>query len=176
MDPAAQLKEQTYAPNDADLAALAGLYVFFDAAYRSATKDGLDPHCLCLLEGPEAGQRIELPSAVYRVLLQAIAAMSEGLAVTVIPQRRKLTTQQAAEMLGVTRPTLVRLLDAGKIPFERVGTHRRVLLGDVLAYRDERREEQYRFLDETAVPIHEEDDVEDVLATLREARKKASRR
>lgn len=170
MSPAAQIKETTYAPTKADAPALAVIHDFL-GAHRPADKGDVAPRYL--LAGAETEEQVEIPGEVYRVLLQVIDAMSQGLAVTVMPESQRLTTQQAAELLGVTRPTLIRLLDAGKIPFERVGKHRRLFLHDVLDYREQRREEQYRFLEETAVPIDEEDDVADILAAVREARKSA---
>ncbi|MFL6055026.1 MAG: helix-turn-helix domain-containing protein [Actinoallomurus sp.] len=85
--------------------------------------------------GYAPGDQIELPAEVYRVLRHVIEALQQGLAVTVAPLTQTLTTQQAADLLGVSRPTLVKLLDEGKIPFDRAGTHRRILLRDLLAYR-----------------------------------------
>jgi excisionase family DNA binding protein len=79
--------------------------------------------------------------------------------------------QQAAELLGVSRPTLIRLLETGRIPYEKVGSHRRVLLRDVLAYREHRREAQYRALEATSLEVGDEKNVEKVLASLREARR-----
>jgi excisionase family DNA binding protein len=76
---------------------------------------------------------------VHRVLRQVVEAMRQGLAVTVAPQSLVLTTQQAADLLGVSRPTLIKLLDQDRIGYERIGTHRRVQLRDLLAYRDQRR-------------------------------------
>ena len=85
------------------------------------------------------GETIDLPSAVAEALLQVVDAMRRGLAVTVAPQGQRLTTQEAADMLGISRPTLVRMLEAGEIPFEKVRRHRRLFLTDVLEFRDRQR-------------------------------------
>jgi hypothetical protein len=71
-------------------------------------------------------------------------------------------------------PAGVRLLETEKIPFERVGAHRRVLLRDVLAYREQRRQAQYDALEATSVDIDEEDDIETTLASFREARRQVA--
>jgi excisionase family DNA binding protein len=90
------------------------------------------------------GVQHELPDPVYRVLRDVVEAMSQGLGITVIPQNTMLTTQEAADVLGISRPTLVRLLEQGEIDYEQPGRHRRVRLVDVIAYqnrvRDHRRE------------------------------------
>ena len=85
------------------------------------------------------GETIDLPPAVAEALLQVVDAMRRGLAVTVAPQDQRLTTQEAADMLGISRPTLVRMLEAGEIPFEKVRRHRRLFLTDVLEFRDRQR-------------------------------------
>ena len=59
-----------------------------------------------------------------------------GRGVTIIPTNRMLTTQEAADVLGVSRPTLVKVLESGDLRFSKVGRHRRVALGDLLAYRE----------------------------------------
>lgn len=128
------------------------------------------------LAGAEPGDQVELPAEVYKVLRQVVEALRQGLAVTVAPLTQTLTTQQAADLLGVSRPTLIKLLDLGKVPFERAGTHRRVLLRDVLAYREQRRAEQYAALDASSVSIDDEDDLDTALQQLREARKAIARR
>jgi excisionase family DNA binding protein len=64
------------------------------------------------------------------------------------PAPGSLTTQEAADLLGISRPTLIRLLGDGKIPFEQPGRHRRIRLDDLLTYRDQRRQERSETLDE----------------------------
>ncbi len=87
-----------------------------------------------------------LPEPVRRVLLDVLQNLSRGTAVTVAPHRTVLTTQEAADILGITRPTLVRLLEAGDIPFTTPGRHRRVQLTDVLAYQRRLRSQRQRAL------------------------------
>lgn len=88
------------------------------------------------------GRRVLLSGPVRDALRQVVSALRAGNAVTVGPYPTRLTTQQAAELLGVSRPTLVKMLDDGKIPYERPGGHRRLRLEDVLAYRARRRTER----------------------------------
>jgi excisionase family DNA binding protein len=96
------------------------------------------------------GRRLPLPDEVAEVLLGVVNVLAEGQAVTVAPQHTTLTTQQAAEMLGVSRPTLVKLLEAGALPYSQPGRHRRVRLSDVLAYRSRIEREREQALDELA--------------------------
>lgn len=99
------------------------------------------------LVGPD-GEQVPLPLEVYEVLVQVVAAMKAGKAIAVAPLEQRLTTQQAADLLGISRPTLVKLLDEHEIPYEQPGRHRRVRLSDVLAYRDRRRQERRTRLDD----------------------------
>jgi excisionase family DNA binding protein len=93
----------------------------------------------------EPGQLIELtlrlPTFAARLLFDALTALAEGHAVTVVPVPAELTTQQAADILNVSRPFLIKLLDERQIPFRRVGNRRKVFLEDVLRYKlaDDRR-------------------------------------
>ncbi len=106
------------------------------------------------LIGPD-GAEIELPGPVYEVLRDVAHAMSRGQAVTVAPHNTMLTTQEAAHLLGTSRPTLVKLLEDGEIPYTRPSRHRRVMLADLLAYQQRRRHERQRALAEM-VEIGEE--------------------
>jgi excisionase family DNA binding protein len=94
------------------------------------------------------GRRVLLSGPVRDALRQVVSALRAGNAVTVGPCPTRLTTQQAAELLGVSRPTLIKMLDDGKIPYERPGGHRRLRLEDVLAYRARRRTERDRAMTE----------------------------
>ncbi|MFI6759295.1 helix-turn-helix domain-containing protein [Micromonospora sp. NPDC050417] len=87
-----------------------------------------------------------------------------------------LTTQQAADLLGVSHPAVINLLENGMIPFERVDTYRRILLSDLLAHREQRRAEQYPALEATAVDLEDEQDLEAVLQRLRKTRSVIARR
>lgn len=76
---------------------------------------------------------------MFQVLSQVAAAMKAGLAVTVAPQYLTLSTQEAADLLRISRTTLVRLLETGAIPFDKPSRHRKVRLDDLLEYRRQQR-------------------------------------
>jgi excisionase family DNA binding protein len=103
------------------------------------------------VEEPDGtGQPITIPSAAFRLLLAILSEMANGNAVRVIPHHAELTTGEAAELLNVSRPYVVRLLDEGEIPSYRVGTHRRALFKDVMAYREEHYRARSAVLDRMA--------------------------
>jgi excisionase family DNA binding protein len=84
------------------------------------------------------GQEIPIPESVYQILHQAVHALALGKVISVVIQDRELTTQKAADILKVSRPYLIKLLDQGEIPCIRVGTHRRVRFDDLMKYKEER--------------------------------------
>ncbi|MFP2926739.1 helix-turn-helix domain-containing protein [Pyxidicoccus sp. 3LG] len=83
-------------------------------------------------------EALPLPKDVLTLLHQLLAVLASGDAVSIVPVQKELTTQQAANLLNVSRQYLVQLLDEGKIPYHRTGTHRRVYTQDVLVYRSKR--------------------------------------
>lgn len=87
------------------------------------------------LIGPE-GDAIDLPEGIHDLLVTIVENLKAGNGVTVIPMHAELTTVEAAELLNVSRPYLIKQLEAGALPFHMVGTHRRLRLADVLSYRD----------------------------------------
>lgn len=90
------------------------------------------------------GEEVEVPPALFGLLVSVAEELGRGNGVSVLPLHRQLTTSEAAQLLNVSRPHVITLLERGDLPFEKVGTHRRVRLADVLAYRavqDRRRRE-----------------------------------
>ena len=103
----------------------------------------------CQLVGP-SGEALEIPESVFYVLERVVEVLASGDAVTVVPVGKELTTQQAANLLNVSRQYLIRLLDQGALPFRRTGKHRRLRIEDVLTYRERRDRERKSALDELA--------------------------
>ena len=91
---------------------------------------------------------VDLPKGVVALLVELLAEVSKGHVVAVLPMQARLTTQQAAELLGVSRPFIVKELTLKRIPHIKVGTHRRILLKDLLAYRDHNHKAQDRAMNE----------------------------
>lgn len=80
-------------------------------------------------------ETVEVPAAAAALLLRLLAEMAAGHAVTIIPIHAELTTREAADLLGVSRPFLIKLIDQGKLPHRMVGSHRRVQFKDVMEYQ-----------------------------------------
>jgi excisionase family DNA binding protein len=93
------------------------------------------------LVGPD-GHKIAIPEPVHDLLLMILKNLQAGKAVSIVPEHQQLTTQRAANILGVSRPFLVQLLEIGEMPFHMVGSHRRIYLRDLLD--DKRRRDSAR--------------------------------
>lgn len=92
--------------------------------------------------------QVPLPAEACAALRQVLDALASEQAVTILPTNTLLTTQQAADFLGVSRPTLIKILESGQIPYLTPGRHRRIALSDLLAYRDRAAAATARALDE----------------------------
>lgn len=161
-------KETFYAPEGRESAEI------FDFLTAHVAKTGAHPEPRFFLSGSESGDQIEIPKDIYEVLVKVVESMRQGLAVTITPRTMTLTTQQAAEMLGISRPTLISLLDEGRIPFERPKNHRRLRLEDVIAFKENRKMEQYEAL--SRMGDAEDEDPKIVAERMQQARKEAGRR
>src|SRR5205814_3872690 len=95
----------------------------------------------CQLVGPK-GETLTVPESVFYVLERVARVLARGDAITVVPVGKELTTQQAADLLNVSRQYLVRLLDEGRIPYTKTGKHRRLRIEDVVAFKRERDTDQ----------------------------------
>lgn len=98
------------------------------------------------IEIEETGEKIKLPVSALNILREILKAMSQGKPVSIVPQAIEVTTQSAAEILGCSRPYLVKLLEEGKIAFTKVGKHRRIQLDDVMKYKQHLKEDQKKHL------------------------------
>ncbi|MFJ2535719.1 excisionase family DNA-binding protein [Microbacterium maritypicum] len=123
------------------------------------------------LSGAGEHDRVELSEQLYTVLRQTAAALSQGQSVSISARDQELTTQQAGEILGISRPTVVQLIESGELPAHVPGTVRRKLyLSDVLSYRDEIQSRRNAFITESSARYGDAD-VDDISELLAEARK-----
>ncbi len=94
------------------------------------------------IEIDETNERIKIPFRALELLGEILKAMSEGIPFSVVPLATEVTTQKAAEIIGCSRPYLVKLLEDGKIDFVKVGKHRRIRYEDVMAYKQKIKKDQ----------------------------------
>lgn len=107
--------------------------------------------CHLRLQAPSGEETVELPYAVITLLNRILTEMADGNAVTLVPVHAELTTSQAADLLNISRPHFVKLLESKAIPFSKVGSHRRIRAEDVLCYREQRLGRRRKVLEELTV-------------------------
>lgn len=95
-----------------------------------------------------SGEDVAIPASLLHVLRQAAHYLAQDKLVSVVPLNKELTTQQAADILNVSRPYMVRLLEEGALPFTKIGTHRRVRFDDLMQYKQRRDAERRQGLAE----------------------------
>lgn len=105
----------------------------------------------------EQEQPLELPAGAVALLMDILEAMAAGRGVTLMPENAELTTVQAADVLNVSRPFLIKLLDEGAIPHRKVGKHRRIRVEDVMAYKASIDREREAVLDQLVSEAQEQD-------------------
>ena len=93
---------------------------------------------------------LEIPKSAYQLLIDILSQMAQGNAVTLIPIHAELTTQEAADLLNVSRPYLVKLLESKQMPFHKVGRHRRIRFEDLMNYKKQIDRDRMQTLDELA--------------------------
>jgi len=140
-------KQLPPSPDDVALARISGQllapYTASDSPLRMRVTD------------TEQEQPIELPAGAVALLVDILETMASGRGVTLIPENVEITTVQAADILHVSRPFLIKLLEEGRIPYRKVGQHRRIRMEDVMAYKAAIDREREVILDELAAEAQE---------------------
>jgi excisionase family DNA binding protein len=93
---------------------------------------------------------VQLPSGVTKLMLEVLNQLASGHHVNILPNKALLTTVEAAEFLNISRPSLTRLLNEGQLPYQMVGTHKRIQLEDLITYRDAQRQKSLEIMRELA--------------------------
>ena len=108
-----------------------------------------------LLDDGQKAEAVSVPTSALRLFLHLLTEMSQGNAVTLIPTHAEMTTQQAADLLSVSRPYVVKLLDDGRIPSRTVGKYRRVRFDDLMAYKRKDDDARAKILDQLTAEAQE---------------------
>ncbi|OKH37842.1 DNA-binding protein [[Phormidium ambiguum] IAM M-71] len=98
---------------------------------------------------------VEIPATAFHLLVDILSQMAQGNAVTLIPIHAELTTQEAADILNVSRPFLIKLIESGELPYRKVGRHRRICFKDVMKYKQQIDNQRMQVLDELVAQAQE---------------------
>lgn len=142
---------ETVAPSEAD-AALALESSRLLAGHKFGTRTSVR---IRLLDDGDDAETLSIPASAVRLFLHLLTEMSQGNAVTLIPTHAELTTQQAADLLNVSRPYMAKLLDEGKIPGRTVGKYRRVRFDDLMAFKQKDDDARAKVLDQLTAEAQE---------------------
>jgi excisionase family DNA binding protein len=154
------------APSDTD--ELTKVLSFLEA---HEVRHGSSPEPVFFLSGADEHDSVELTEQLHTILKQVVQALSHGQSISILTRDQEISTQQAAEILGLSRPTVVKLIDRGELTAHVPAAVRRKLrLADVLAYREELRDRRNQFLTESSAE-YDEADADDVAELLAEARR-----
>lgn len=134
-------------------------------------RHGTSPEPTFFLSGAGEHDRVELTEQLHAIVKQVVQALSDGQSISILTRDQEITTQQAAEILGLSRPTVVQLIDEGTLRAHVPGAVRRKLrLAEVLAYREELRARRNRFITESTAE-YDDAETDDIAALLAEARR-----
>ena len=142
---------ETVTPTEAD-ARLAGESSRQLATHKIGRRSSIR---IQILGDGQSAETIGVPASAFRLFLHLLTEMSQGNAVTLIPTHAELTTQQAADLLAVSRPYVVKLLDEGKIPSRTVGKYRRVRFDDLMVYKRKDDDARAKILDQLTAEAQE---------------------
>lgn len=154
------------APAEAD--DLAKVLSFLEA---HEARHGSSPEPVFFLSGADEHDSVELTEQLHAILKQVVQALSHGQSISILTRDQEISTQQAAELLGLSRPTVVKLIEDGELTAHVPGAVRRKLrLADVLAYREELRARRNRFITESSSE-YDEAETDEVAGLLEQARR-----
>jgi len=122
-----------------------------------ASLKGKKPFQLRIQSDDKSTETVSIPASAFLLLNNILKQMAQGNALRLIPVHAELTTQEAADILNVSRPFLIEQLEKNIIPFRKVGTHRRILFKDLMEYKEEMDRNRQKALDELAAQAQELD-------------------
>jgi excisionase family DNA binding protein len=155
---------EVVSPDPADADELANVMSFIEA---HEARNGTSPQSAFFLSGAGEHDRVELTDQLHEILKRVVRALSHGQSISILTRDQEISTQQAAELLGLSRPTVVRLIEHGELHAHVPGAVRRKLrLADVLAYREELRARRNRFITESSAEFADADADADEAAEL----------